>query len=331
MGYPFSNNHDMIRGAARIFLQEWYDSGRGPEKAYLSNQAYDPDLWEAFAVERAMAGVGIDEIYGGAGLGDLGRIVVLEELGASLCPIPFLTTCGIVTDILETAGEDTAKANLLPQIASGKLTASYCDGHDASRKAVTQVAYAANTDMIVLSRRMPDGMDYFAIASDVPGLVITPEKTIDPTRSFARVDWNRVAESDLKIIGYGSEERHEKIITQSFTGLAAECIGGAQKCLDITKEYSSQSYTNMLILIEAARTATYDATIASHEEKSEAVSIAKAYATQAFFKIAKDALHICDKNDKHVLRYFFNRAKANLTMFGVSPKKYDLFASLKNV
>ena len=78
-----------------------------------------------------MAGIAIDEEYEGAGLGDLGRVVVMEELGASLCAIPFLTSCGIVTDILQISGEQIAKNRYLKKIAAGELSAAYCDGHDA--------------------------------------------------------------------------------------------------------------------------------------------------------------------------------------------------------
>ena len=47
-----------------------------------------------------MVGVAISEDFGGSGLDDLGRVVVMEELGASLCAIPFLTTGGEVVDII---------------------------------------------------------------------------------------------------------------------------------------------------------------------------------------------------------------------------------------
>jgi len=346
MAYPFSEDHDMIREAARGFLQDWYDGGKGIERIYQSGTAYDADAWKSFAGELGMTGIAIDEQYGGAGLGDLGRVVVMEELGASLCAIPFLTTCGIVTDIIETAGEDAAKANLLPKIASGELTASYSDGHDAAKKVVTHSVYSGHTDLLVLSRRVPDGMDYFAIATDAAGLVITPEKTMDPTRSFAKVDWSQVAESDMQIIGYGSPEQHDKMITQSFIALAAECIGGAQKCLDMTLEYTGQRIqfdrpissfqaikhrcADMFILLEAARSATYAAAIAPPEEKTKAALIAKAYASDAFYKIAGDAIQLhggIGFTWEYPLHFFFKRARANKSMFG-SPE--DAYGALAN-
>ena len=163
MTYPFTDDHDMIRDAARGFLQAWYDGGKGPERIYQSGTSFDQAAWTSFAQELGMAGIAISEEYEGAGMGDLGRVVVMEELGASLCAIPFLTTCGIVTNIIQTAGEATAKNRFLKKIAAGELSAAYCDGHDAASKVVSHVVHAAEADLIVLSGRGQGGIDYFAI------------------------------------------------------------------------------------------------------------------------------------------------------------------------
>lgn len=345
MTYPFTDDHDMIRDAARGFLQAWYDGGKGPERVYQSGTAFDAEAWTSFSQELGMAGIAISEDYDGAGLGDLGRVVVMEELGASLCSIPFLSTCGIAADILQTTGEDTAKNRYLKKIAVGELSAAYCDGHHAARKVATHVAHAAEADLIILSRKGEGGMDYIAIAKGTAGLKIKPEKTMDPTRSFASVDWSQVAETDIISIGYGSEARHEKLITQSFIALAAECVGGAQACLDMTLEYAGQRVqfgrpiasfqaikhrcADMFILIEAARSAVYAAAVAPPEEKTEAALIAKAYATDAFFKVAGDAIQMhggIGFTWEYPLHFFFKRARANRSMFGSSSRDYDRLA-----
>jgi len=345
MAFPFTEDHDMIREASRGFLQEWYDGGKGPERIYQSGTAYDAAAWKSFAQELGMAGIAIDEEYEGAGLGDLGRVVVMEELGASLCAIPFLTSCGIVTDILQISGEQIAKNRYLKKIAAGKLSAAYCDGHDAARKMVTHVAHAAEADLMVLSRRGEGGMDYFAVVRGTAGVTITREKTMDPTRSFASVDWSGVAEGDMIPIGYGSEEQHQKLITQSFIALAAECVGGAQACLDMTLEYAGQRVqfdrpiasfqaikhrcADMFILIEAARSAIYAAAVSPPEEKTQAALIAKAYASDAFFKVAGDAIQMhggIGFTWDYPLHFFFKRARANRSMFGSSARDYDLLA-----
>jgi len=64
VAYPFTDDHNMIREAARGFLQEWYDGGKGPERIYQSAKAFDAQAWKSFAQELGMAGIAIDENYG---------------------------------------------------------------------------------------------------------------------------------------------------------------------------------------------------------------------------------------------------------------------------
>lgn len=345
MAYPFTEDHDMIREAARGFLQAWYDGGKGPEGVYQSGATFDAEAWKSFAGEQGMAGIAIDEAYGGAGLGDLGRVVVMEELGASLCAIPFLTTCGIVTDLLSRVGTDEAKNSFLPKIASGEMKAAYCDGHDAKKKKVYNTVYADCADVIFLSRRAGDALEIISIPAQAEGLIITPEKTMDPTRRFSAMDWSGVSEADITVIGTTTQAELNDIVIQSFTGLAAESIGGAQKCLDMTLEYAGQRVqfgrpiasfqaikhrcADMFILIEAARSAVYSAAIAPPEEKTEAALIAKAYATDAFFKVAGDAIQMhggIGFTWEYPLHFFFKRARANKSMFGSSARDYDRLA-----
>lgn len=347
MNYPFTDDHDMIREAARGFLQDWFDGGKGPEAVYQSGKAYHAAAWQSFAGELGMAGIAIDEAYGGAGLGDLGRVVVMEELGASLCAIPFMSSCGIVTDLIEAAGTDEAKAKYLPKIASGEMRATYSDGHDAAAKKVMGVCYADCADTVFLSRRKGGEIEIIAIEAQTDSLAITPQKTMDPTRSLGLMDWSGVAEADIDIIGTTTEAALMEIVQRSFIALAAECIGGAQKCLDLTLEYTGQRVqfdrpiasfqaikhrcADMFILIEAARSAVYAAAVASEEEKTEAALIAKAYATDAFFKVAGDAIQMhggIGFTWEYPLHFFFKRARANRSMFGSSAREYDRLADI---
>jgi len=164
----------------------------------------------------------------------------MEELGASLCSIPFMTTCSIVADLISAVGTEAAKKDFLPKIASGALKAAYCDGHDAKAKRVFNTIYADCADAILLSRRNADAIEIISISTSANGLIITPEKTMDPTRGFSVVDWSGVAENDITVIGTTTQSELNEIVIQSFIALAAECVGGAQKCLDMTLEYAGQ-------------------------------------------------------------------------------------------
>ncbi len=347
MAYPFTDEHEMIRMAARGFLQDWYDGGAGPERIYQSGKAYDSRAWAGFAGELGMAAIAIDEAYGGASLGDLGRVIVMEELGASLCSLPFLTTCGIVADLIDGIGTDEIKQDVLPKIAAGEMRAAYLDGHDAKDKRVYNTVYADCVDTIFLSRRAGDAIEVVSIPTEANGLIITPEKTMDPTRSFCAVDWSGVAPLDMTVIGKTTQIQLNEIVMRSFISLAAECVGGAQKCLDMTLEYAAQRVqfdrpiasfqaikhrcADMFICIEAARSAVYAAALAAPDDKTEAALIAKAYAVDAYFKITGDAIQLhggIGFTWEYPLHFFFKRARANRSMFGSAPRDYDRLATL---
>lgn len=354
MTYPFTEDHDMIREAARGFLQDWYDGGKGPEQVYQNGGAYDADAWRAFVQDLGMAGIAIDEAYGGAELGDLGRVVILEELGASLCAMPFSTTGTIVPDLIAACGSEDVKVDLLGRIASGQLSVAYCDGQYALSVAnerlsgrVQNVVHAAYTDIMIMTRRVGTGYELFAMRPDIEGLKITPQVTMDPTRSFSTVSLDNVSLTDVTVIGEISPERHRDLIQQSFIGLAAESIGGAQACLDMTLDYVGQRVqfdrpvasfqavkhrmADMFILLEASRSAVYGAAIAAPEDKTEAALAAKAYATEAFYRIAGDCIQMhggIGFTWEYPLHFFFKRARANRTMFGTSGQAYDALADI---
>lgn len=344
----------MIREAARGFLQAWYDGGKGPEGVYQSGVTFDAKAWNSFATEQGMAGIAIDEVYGGAGLGDLGRVVVMEELGASMASMPFTPSCTISADVIIEFGTDKTKQEWLPKIASGEVVVAYSGGYDALSVekdelsgAVYNVVHASDADLLLMSIRLGDGLQILGLPKGIAGLTITPQKTLDPTRSFADVALKDVPMADVVIIGEGTLGQLDSVEKISFISLAAECIGGAQKCLDMTLEYAGQRVqfdrpiasfqaikhrcADMFIEIEAVRSATYAAAMAQGDEKIEAALIAKAYATDTFFKVAGDAIQLhggIGFTWEYPLHFFFKRARANRSMFGTSSRDYVRIADL---
>jgi len=352
MSFPFTDDHEMIRDAVRSFLQDWYDGGKGPERMANSGLGYDPLAWASFAKELGMAGIAIGEAYGGAGMGDLGRVVVMEELGASLCAMPFSPSATIAVDMLTAFGDEAAQKTYLPQLACGELIAAYTDGHslfsnedDLLNGSIRDVLFAEQADILLISMSQGSGRALYAVPQKTDGVIISGVKTMDPTRGFSDVEFVGVKLSDLEKLGEGPSSAFNDIVKTSFIGLAAECVGGAQKCLDMTLEYAAQRVqfgrpissfqaikhrcADMYVMLEAARSATYAAALAEEDEKVEAALIAKAYASDAFFKIAGDALQLhggIGFTWEYPLHYFFKRARANKAVFGSSSQAYNALA-----
>src|SRR5271157_610482 len=80
-------------------------------------------LWKEF-VEMGWAGILVPQDYGGLGLGHVEAGVVMEELGRTLTPSPFLSTAILAATAIARAGNDQQKKNYLPQIVAGELIAT---------------------------------------------------------------------------------------------------------------------------------------------------------------------------------------------------------------
>lgn len=354
MAFPFSEDHDMIREATRGFLQDQYAGGKGPERVFESGIGFDLAAWQGFAQELGMAGIAIDEAYGGAGLGDMGRVVIMEELGASLASIPFSPSGTIAADMIAAFGTEEAKSKWLPKMASGEIIAAYTDGHNALKIKngtlscrVYNVLYGAQADLLLMTYRSEDRFKLIGILKETEGFTTKAVETMDPTRSFSNIRLDSVHQDNLFVLGEGAIEDFDKIIKISFIGLAAECVGGAQKCLDMTLEYAGQRVqfdrsiasfqaikhrcADMFILIEAARSAVYAAVLADDKDKVEASLIAKAYASDAFFEVAGHAIQLhggIGFTWEYPLHYFFKRARANRAVFGTSSRDYNRLADV---
>lgn len=356
-GFPFTEDHDMIREAAHGFLQDWYNGGKGPQSVYDSGTGIDKALWNGLTQDLGMAGIAIDERFGGAGMGDLGLVVVLEELGRSMASAPFLSTGAIAVNVLngmDTDAHNGRRQELLESIASGQTILSYFDGHDALMLkdgkisgTVRCVLDASHADRFLFSMRNGDALSVFDVASNEKGVTITSEKTLDPTRNFDTVTFENLSVGDIDIIGHITAENLNALHAKSYIALAAECVGGAQACLDMTLDYTAQRVqfgrpiasfqavkhrcADMFILIESARNAVYAAAIAESDAKVEAGLIAKAYATDAYFKVAGDAVQMhggIGFTWEYPLQWYFKRARANRAMFGASSQNYSRLADM---
>ena len=84
---------------------------------------FSRDLWKAFA-EMGFSGLLVPEDFGGSGLGCVEAGVVMEEIGRTLMPSPFLSTAVLAASVLSHGGSAAQKSEHLPKIADGSLLAA---------------------------------------------------------------------------------------------------------------------------------------------------------------------------------------------------------------
>src|SRR5882757_8224029 len=84
---------------------------------------FSRDLWKTFA-EMGFAGLLVPEEFGGSGLGSVEAGIVMEEIGRTLMPSPFLSTAVLAVSTLSRGGSAAQKSEYLPKLSAGSLLAA---------------------------------------------------------------------------------------------------------------------------------------------------------------------------------------------------------------
>ena len=84
---------------------------------------YDPALWQEMA-DLGWLAMAIDEADGGAGFSFLEVAVLLEEMGRSVFPAPFMSTVVLAANTVALAGSDAQRKEILSSIAAGETIAT---------------------------------------------------------------------------------------------------------------------------------------------------------------------------------------------------------------
>ncbi len=318
MNFDFTDDQQAIKRTANEFLAARFKSERVRELAEA--KAYDDDAWKEMA-ELGWAGIFIDEEHGGQELGTVELIILMEELGYALAPVPFLSSAAAGL-ALQYAGSDEQKARWLPGLATGELTGTVGLAKDSGGEA-RLVPDADSADVIVIAG--PDG----AVLVERSAADVEPFESMDPTRRFARVR----AEGGDPLPG-----DLDAAVDRIATAVAAESVGVAQRAMEMAVEYArdrkqfdrpigayqavSHRCAQMLMEVEGARSGTYYAAWCADSEpetRTLAASLAKAYASDAGWRVCTSSLQVhggIGFTWEHDLHFFLKRAKTNSLMFG---------------
>ncbi len=306
MDARFSAEQDELRRTARAVLAR--ECPMSLVRAHLDAPGGAADsLWKAMAGAGWM-GLGFGEDVGGAGLGLVEQVVLLEELGRALAPGPYFATVMLGGAAIDLAGDAAQRRRWLPGIASGATRATLAFLEDVERWDAAAIRLAAEpdgdgvrlrgtkrfvleaacADWIVVAARRGDGdanVALVAIEAGSPGLAVAPVALLDGTRKLAtlRFDGVRVGRGALLPGGWPALAR---VLDRAKVGLCAEMIGAAAGVLERSVAYvktreqfgqpigSFQAVqhkcADMLVALEGAKSATYAAAWALQEDEPDA-------------------------------------------------------------
>src|SRR5579864_7149627 len=106
-------------------------------------EGYDPAVWTQMAQQLGLQGLAVPEEFGGSGYTYVELIVVLEEMGRALLCAPYFSSVALAANALLSSGDDSAKKEFLPGIASGETIATLALTEDAGRWDEAGVTLAA--------------------------------------------------------------------------------------------------------------------------------------------------------------------------------------------
>jgi alkylation response protein AidB-like acyl-CoA dehydrogenase len=304
-----------------------------------------------------LQGLSVPEAFGGQGFGPVELGIVLEEMGRALLCAPYLSTAVLAVQTLLEAGDTAAQRALLPRIASGEAIATLAfaepnAGWDVSRIETTATREGAawkiegtklyvldghSADVVLVAARTHAGVSLFSLAGDASGLTRTPLVTLDPTRKQARLDFDGVRATPVGADGAG-ERVLARVLELAAVALAAEQVGGAQRCLEMAVAYAKQRVqfgrpigsfqaikhkcADVLLEVESARSAAYYAAwcAADRSEELPAVAaLAKAYCSDAFCHAAAENIQVhggIGFTWEHPAHLYYRRAKSTALLFG---------------
>ena len=256
MNFEFSDDQIQLRNEARKFLE-----AKCPPKAVravLEGAApFDRDLWTGLG-EMGFLGVVIPEAYGGLGLGYLELCVIAEELGRVIAPVPVSSSVFLATEFIMLAGSEAQKKTWLPKLASGEAigTFAFAEGVGPMTPRAVNMAASGGTlsgaklpvadgDIadfaIVAARTAPGsgerGLSLFIVDLKGPGVTRVPVETIDPTRSHAKITFDKAAADPLGATGEGWSAINA-VFDRAAVLTAFEQIGGADRALEMARDYA---------------------------------------------------------------------------------------------
>lgn len=321
MNFDFSDDQKFLKGEARKFLEANSPTSRARKVLDDEGKAYDEALWKAVAGQ-GWLGAAIPEEFGGLGLGHLELCVIAEELGRAVSPIPFASTVYFLAEAVMLAGDEAQKTDLLPKIAAGEvigclatsegpgvigpsnLQATVADGKLTGAKIPVTDGDIATVALVLAKENGKAGL-YIADLSDAS---VTREavKTLDPTRDAAKLTFKGTPVRRLGPAGEGFE-LVEQILDRAAVLLAFEQCGGADRSLEIAKEYALERYAfgrviasyqaikhklaDMYVKNELARSNAYYGAWALNTNAPElpvAASAARIAASEAFWFASKE-------------------------------------------
>jgi alkylation response protein AidB-like acyl-CoA dehydrogenase len=255
MNFDFSEEQKLLQKTARDYLDE--HSPLAAARAVLeSGGTHDAELWKGVA-EMGWLGAAIPESHGGAGFGHLELSLLAMEVGRALAPIPFGPSVYLVTEAILNWGTDAQKERWLPGLASGAVIGTYAQGEKPGRGSLASVESrfeggkvsgtkfpvqdASIATLLLAVVQTGHGPGLALVELGASGAQAETLEGVDGSRPLGRLLLD-AAPAELLGGDGGTAVTIAELMDRAAVLMAFEQVGGAERSLEITREYTLGRY-----------------------------------------------------------------------------------------
>ena len=250
------------------------DSARGliSDKAPVSHlrqlrdskdaSGFSRELWKTFA-EMGFSGLLVSEEFGGSGLGCVEAGVVMEEIGRTLMPSPFLSTAVLAVSALSRGGNAAQKAEHLSKIVDGSLLAALAVDEGAKHRPLQTRMQAVRSgngfklsgdkafvvdghmaDLLIVAARSAgaagdhDGLTLFLVDPKAKGVEVERTAMVD-SHNAARIKFDQVEVNADGVLGEVDRgfALLEGVLNIGRGAVASEMVGLSEEVFGRTVNY----------------------------------------------------------------------------------------------
>jgi alkylation response protein AidB-like acyl-CoA dehydrogenase len=263
MALVLTEEQSMLRDSARGLI-----SDKAPVSHLRSLRdtkdatGFSRELWKAFA-EMGFCGLLVPENFGGSGLGCVEAGVVMEEIGRTLMPSPFLATAVLAASALTRGGSDAQKAAHLPKIADGSLLAALAVDEGAKHRplqiklqamrsgngfklsgAKAFVVDGHTADLLIVAARTGgaagerNGLTLFLVDPKTRGIAVERTAMVD-SHNAARIEFDNVEVNADHVLGEVDQGGAllEGVLNIGRGAVASEMVGLSEEVFGRTVTY----------------------------------------------------------------------------------------------
>ena len=331
----YTEVEEELRAAVRSLLAD-HATTDSILKRCESDQPYDLDLWRQLG-EMGATTLHVPEELGGQGASVRETAVIMEELGRSVAPVPFIGSAVLASSVFTFLGQPVPSETATLVVPFSSWQPAFSSG------AVRSVADASAASVFVVPLSTSDGPELHLASS----ATVSAVTSLDLTRPVADV----TAFESSAVLARG-EDAINALRVALLTGaglLASEQVGLAERCLFDTVAYlkerhqfgravgSFQALKHRLAdlyqeLVTARAAARYAADALSTGEDVEiAVAVAAAHCSDVAVHAAEEMVQLhggIGMTWEHPAHLFLKRAKADQLALGTPDRHRAALADL---